>query len=198
MTSPTYLDIDNPYDNNLNRAGVAAGIISATATDIGSVEQVAVRSEGSVFPSTIDTELRSTSWKPKTQGFRIDGQTGNAEFNQVFTKKLTADDIAFTIPGFSSDYSVRMPRIFSGSVVGGAVTNTTGIWAVTLTPGSHYTVYHGFKTSQYAVSITPVGAFNTTAMVTNKTSSSFEVHFYDVVLAVVSTPSFDMIITAVY
>lgn len=69
-------NIDRPYDQYLFR--------SEQSTTNGNVETQPVKTEGSLNDIWIDTYMRSTDWAPKTRGFYIDGQTGYAEFANVY------------------------------------------------------------------------------------------------------------------
>ena len=71
--------IDLPYDSFLFRSDPTVAPIPN-----GNVETQPVKTEGSLNDIWIDTYLRSTNWLPKTRGFYIDGQTGYAEFSNVF------------------------------------------------------------------------------------------------------------------
>lgn len=50
----------------------------------GSVETMPVKSDGSMGDVWITNFIASQNWKPKTVGFKIDGQTGYAEFTNVY------------------------------------------------------------------------------------------------------------------
>lgn len=75
-TNRNYEEIERPYDAELYR--------SDQNTSNGSVEETAVKSEGAMSDVWIDKFIRSNNWKPKSVGFYIDGQTGYAEFSNVF------------------------------------------------------------------------------------------------------------------
>lgn len=117
-----YSTIENPYDNQLARNSdgsipvapenqQALGSPDSTSLNSGaggaggSVETAAVKSSGTLSDTWINTFLRSTNWQPKKAGFTIDGQTGYAEFANVFISgAITAT--SGTIGGFDigSDY----------------------------------------------------------------------------------------------
>ena len=120
--SSDYSTINNPYDNLLARESDGAVAVAPNESNIaenqsaapeassdvgsgGSVETTAVKSSGTLSDTWINTFLRSTNWQPKKSGFTIDGQTGYAEFANVFiTGGITAT--TGTIGGFDigSDY----------------------------------------------------------------------------------------------
>ena len=50
----------------------------------GSVEVMSVKSDGALNNVWIDNFIRSKNWKPKRVGFNIDGETGKAEFTNVY------------------------------------------------------------------------------------------------------------------
>ena len=74
---------------NYNGSSSSGGSSSTTSGSTsngnnGSVQEQAVKNEGGMGDVWINTFIRSTNWKPKTQGFTINGQTGYAEFTNVF------------------------------------------------------------------------------------------------------------------
>ena len=101
--------IDRPYDNHLNRS--SSSDVSTPAVDSGSdtgssgstdssstspatgssnsegngnVQEQNVKNAGAIGDVWVNTFIRSTNWKPRTQGFTIEGQNGYAEFCNVF------------------------------------------------------------------------------------------------------------------
>jgi hypothetical protein len=129
-----YTTIDTPYDDFLNRSGTVStpdnlfnmgdssnltntGSTSSgtnnngntdsaanTSTDNGNVETQPVKSDGGIGDVWIKNFIRSENWQPKKVGFFIDGQTGKAEFSNVFV---------------------------SGTII--AATGTIGGWTINLT-----------------------------------------------------------------
>jgi ribosomal protein S19 len=124
-----YSSIANPFDNNLGRQADMAVVVGPTPDQMlqqtdsyantnsnlstqttgiaaggsaagGSVETTAVKSPGAISDVWINTFVRSTNWLPKMCGFTIDGQTGYAEFANVY---ITGGIIANTgtIGGFN-------------------------------------------------------------------------------------------------
>ena len=104
-----YENITNPYDNTLARqpgglsfaaggqnidSGVAqqsqaaaqAGGNTAASSSVGGgpAQQASVASGGAIADITIEHSIQSKNWSPKKVGFYIDGQTGYAEFSNVF------------------------------------------------------------------------------------------------------------------
>ena len=69
----------NASTNNSGSTEVLDGTI-----DNGSVETQPVKSDGGMADLWIGNLIRSTNWKPRTVGFYIDGQTGYAEFTNVY------------------------------------------------------------------------------------------------------------------
>jgi len=117
-----YTDIGNPYNNLLNRTDQDTGVFpttgsieatvippsvsvsvgsTQTSTTNGSVETQPVKSSGSSSDVWIKNFIRSDNWKPKKVGFYIDGQSGYAEFTNVFVsgniQALTGTIGSFTI-----------------------------------------------------------------------------------------------------
>lgn len=92
-----YTTIDKPYDPFLER--------SDQNLDNGNVMNQSVKSGGDMGDIWIRNFIRSESWKPKSVGFYINGQTGYAEFMNVFISgEIQA--MTGTIGGFiiGSDY----------------------------------------------------------------------------------------------
>ena len=113
MASTDYSNIERPYGTYLDRSDLNVGDVSylnngenttsqSTSTgntstnnfgatevldgsiDNGSVEEMPVKSDGGMADLWITNLLRSQNWKPKKVGFYIDGQTGYAEFTDVY------------------------------------------------------------------------------------------------------------------
>ena len=104
MPIATFETIDRPYDNFLQRSESVvsdlnpsggmppSGITetttlatgSSTAESNGSVQEATVRSDGAMSDVWITNFIRSQNWKPKSVGFFIDGQSGKAEFTNVY------------------------------------------------------------------------------------------------------------------
>lgn len=96
-----YNKITSPYNVLLNREndltyqfgrGIQTGDShvgrgsndGTTQTEGGSVATVALKSDGSAIDIWIKSFIRSVNWKPKTVGFYIDGETGYAEFANIY------------------------------------------------------------------------------------------------------------------
>jgi hypothetical protein len=77
-----YTNITNTYDPLLQRASVTNADPNASGTN-GNTQQATVKSDGAMADVWIKNEIRSENWQPKKVGFRIDGQTGYAEFANV-------------------------------------------------------------------------------------------------------------------
>jgi len=107
-TQETYENIDRPYNQFLERdsqpggglptaiqnaqsvanSGVntpaSGGGTAANSGDNGGVEQMSIKNDGNVGDVWIRNFIRSENWKPKKVGFNIEGQTGYAEFCDVY------------------------------------------------------------------------------------------------------------------
>ena len=86
-----YENIDNAYNALLEREvsntsfpGVEGSVGDPGPAGNGSVEEMAVKSDGGMNDLWIKNFIKSVGWKPKTRGFYIDGATGYAEFSNVF------------------------------------------------------------------------------------------------------------------
>lgn len=78
---------DSPASNTAPQTSGSSGsssTASGEATSNGSTETKPVKSDGGMGDIWIDNFIRSLNWKPKKAGFYIDGQTGYAEFMNVF------------------------------------------------------------------------------------------------------------------
>lgn len=91
-TNRTYEEIDQPYNTYLER--------SDQSVNNGSVETQPVKSDGAMADVWIKNFIRSENWKPKSVGFYIDGQTGYAEFMNVFVSG-DIQAVTGTIGGFT-------------------------------------------------------------------------------------------------
>ena len=118
-TNRNYEEIERPYNAFLERSDQTVN--QDTINDLsgnspttpgssqsgtnGSVENQPVRSDGAMGDVWIKNFIRSLNWKPKKVGFYIDGQSGYAEFSNVF---VSGNIHAFTgeIGGFEigADY----------------------------------------------------------------------------------------------
>ncbi len=103
-TNRDYENIERPYNAALERTiGSTIPVTGSTSSDPGdnkdnstppntglsgenngNVENMPVKSEGGIGDVWITNFIRSQNWKPKSVGFMIDGQTGKAEFTNVF------------------------------------------------------------------------------------------------------------------
>lgn len=112
MADKSYTGINNPYDDNLERAGdpsqgnVGGGLTTSTG-DYGGIEDAnavgssledvtssAGETSSNVVPGAtvgaslsdlwINTWIKSRSYQPKVSGFYIDGKSGYAEFANVY------------------------------------------------------------------------------------------------------------------
>ena len=129
-TNRDYEQIERPYDSLLQRS-VSTNVSGQTAADQaasdaastgesiagssaptggsssanGSVETMPVRSDGAIGDVWIKNFIRSENWKPKSVGFTIDGQSGYAEFCNVFVSG-NIEALTGSVGGFQigSDY----------------------------------------------------------------------------------------------
>ena len=90
-TPDNYENIDNSYNDLLEReiSKTSLPVVEGSVGDPGpagngSVEEMAVKSDGGMDDLWIKNFIKSVGWKPKTRGFYIDGATGYAEFSNVF------------------------------------------------------------------------------------------------------------------
>lgn len=88
---PGNLDVitggENPNNTSEQTQDLAqAGGNTAASSSVrgGSAQQASVASEGAMADVVIINSIQSANWKPKTVGFYIDGQTGYAEFSNVY------------------------------------------------------------------------------------------------------------------
>ena len=155
----TYENIDRPYDSFLQRTELTAsensntdltnGVTdtsvssstttpsSTTASTNGNTETQPVKSSGSMDNLWITNYLRSDNWKPKSVGFFIDGQSGKAEFTDVYVsgeiQALTGLIGGFTIGATDLTASAGgNTTIFSSGVIAFAA-GPTGTPTVTIT-----------------------------------------------------------------
>jgi hypothetical protein len=70
--------------SNSGGAGTTASTTAVVDNDSGSTEEMSVKSDGAIGDIWIKNFIRSVNWQPKTVGFYIDGQTGYAEFMNVY------------------------------------------------------------------------------------------------------------------
>lgn len=81
MAEQNYSNLpDRPYDFYLSRGGEIVPEFDPN----GNVETQPVKTNGSMGNVWIDNFIASTNWKPKTVGFYLNGETGYAEFQNVF------------------------------------------------------------------------------------------------------------------
>jgi hypothetical protein len=125
-----YTQIDTPYDENLNRStsssssdnlldsGETLDSTSANNGDNGNVEVQPVKSDGGMGDVWIKNFIRSENWQPKKIGFYINGQTGYAEFSNVYVSG-DIQALTGTIGGFT---------IGATTIIGGELTlNSAGL-----------------------------------------------------------------------
>ncbi len=159
MAETDYTNIQNPYNDQMERQGAdlsigesLGGVVPTTnaatqtaspygttptggsvatgvSTTNGSVEVQPVKSDGAMADVWITNFIRSQNWKPKNTGFYIDGQTGYAEFTNVYVSG-NIQALTGSIGGFKigADYIEDTGDSFgfSSTVTGG---NDVRLWA---------------------------------------------------------------------
>lgn len=115
-------DLNYGLGDNLPTGGNQATSPAPQKDENGSVEKVALKSDGGATDIWIKNFIRSTEWKPKTVGFYINGQTGYAEFSNIFvsgTIEASAGSLGgFVIgPDYIRDFSNTMG--LASTVTGG-------------------------------------------------------------------------------
>lgn len=90
-----YTAMGRKYDKHMNRSegGVSPVVfdpayvgMQGTQTSTGATETKPVDTGQSLDNIWIQTFIRSVGWKPKAQGFNIDGKTGTAEFSGLLAR----------------------------------------------------------------------------------------------------------------
>lgn len=76
-------NLNSPGAQN-TQTGLTGGYMNQDPGFMGNVETQPVKADGSLHDVWIDTFIASTNWKPKSIGFFIDGQSGYAEFTDVY------------------------------------------------------------------------------------------------------------------
>ncbi|MFA5696166.1 MAG: hypothetical protein WC917_01735, partial [Bacilli bacterium] len=166
----TYDTIANPYinpylqrtndvvlstDSNLtdlgdfsnNGDGGSSGGSGSDSNSNGNTQIQSVKSDGAIGDVWIRNFIRSENWKPSTQGFAIDGQTGYAEFHNVHVvgkiSALTGEIGGFLIgaTNLSSTYGGNTTILSSGFTAFAA--GPTGAPTVTITQEGYLTAKRG-------------------------------------------------------
>lgn len=147
MAETDYTTIDRPYDTLMQRSetlydkapsvdttssntsdtSTLPTSQSATSGANGSVEVQPVKSDGAMGDVWITNFIRSQNWKPKNVGFYIDGQTGYAEFTNVYVSgniqaltgqiggfTIGATDLSVTASGYTTSLSSGTTAISTG------------------------------------------------------------------------------------
>lgn len=140
MSEQDYTKIDQPYNTYLER--------SEDTSNNGNTETMPVKSDGSMSDVWINNFIRSQNWKPKKVGFYIDGQTGYAEFTNVFVsgdiQALTGTIGGFTIgatdlkatSGGNTTIISSGPIAFSAGVTGAPNVTITQAGVLTMLGGT--------------------------------------------------------------
>ena len=84
----TYDNIERPFGDYLEREPETlipdAESVIGIGTEGGDINTNVINQSQQFQDLWIENELRSTGWKPKSRGFYMNGQTGYAEFSDVF------------------------------------------------------------------------------------------------------------------
>ncbi len=172
-----YSGIERPYNDLLgrspelgvvagdNRSQPGAGVSSADA--LGMDAGTPVKNEQSIADLWIDNKIRSKSWKPRSVGFYLDGQTGYAEFANVYISGGITVIAGGTLGGFTvgSDYLIDLA-------------NTFGL-ASTVTAGDDVRFWAGNTYANRAIApfrVTESGVVTSTgsSVITSRLSTNFE------------------------
>ena len=162
-----YSNIENPYDALLDRGGVGGINAQDSTSSNGSVQEATVKSDGAMSDIWIKNFIRSENWHPKKTGFYIDGQTGKAEFSDVFIaggiQALTGNIGGFTITAtsLSATSGGNTTTISSGSTA--FLAGPTGFPTVTITQAGLATFTNIAVTGGNIGGTTTLGTGTTTA-----------------------------------
>lgn len=123
-----------PYVNNTgtmtsSQYDDTGGYMNNYSSSLGNTENQPVKADGSLHNVFIDTFIASTNWKPKSVGFYIDGQTGYAEFANVFISgdiHASTGEIGGFVIGFDFIEDTADSFGLSSTVTGG---NDVRFWA---------------------------------------------------------------------
>ena len=102
VTTPTDNLFTQDEESDQNNTSTSGSISSLNSSDKsnGNVQTSTVNSGGAMSNVYITSFIASKNWKPKNIGFYIDGQTGYAEFSDLFIKggiSASSFDIPFDI-----------------------------------------------------------------------------------------------------
>lgn len=161
-----YSSIDRPYDNTMSRGTdtVESDYVgqkdesyagqSAPQGSGGSINEMPVKEGSSIDDLWINTFIRSKNWKPRAQGFTIDGETGYAEFSNVF---ITGGIAATT--GSIGGWTIATDEFYSGNVhlnsadeqilLGAATAPLTGVGIFIGKDGANYEFRAGDPAAGY-------------------------------------------------
>lgn len=149
---------------NLLSQGQAGGNTAASSTAGGGpTQQASVSSGGAMSDIVIANSIQSANWSPRTMGFKIDGQTGYAEFTNVFV----SGNINATI-GYIGGWTINATTITGGNATldsTGVITLGTGNDIIKLSSvDATYRLWAGNATAASApFSITKAGAISATS-----------------------------------
>ena len=176
----TYQNIDRPYDSFLERTLESSGSGNAlpstdtttattdpAANPNGPTETQPVKNDGALGDVWITNFIRSQNWQPKSVGFFIDGQTGKAEFTNVY---ISGEIIALSglIGGFTigaTDLSVTdglNTTIFSSGSIAFAA-GPTGFPTVTITQAGVLTATGAVITGTLTATTGTIGGWTISA-----------------------------------
>lgn len=157
MADPTYTGIQRPYDDIMHRQDDLSYVLGSPVTpgsENGSVEEVAIKTGGSIADVWIRNKIASENWKPKKVGFLLNGQTGYAEFTDVYVAgAITA--LSGTIGGWTigtselSSGSVKIQSTAERILMGAATAELTGSGIFIGKNGANYAFRVGDPAGSY-------------------------------------------------
>ena len=162
---PNYSNLERPYGSHLERSddlaytlgdaeSTGSNVGASETGDVGSVEERSVRSDGNLADVWINNFIRSTNWKPKKVGFYIDGQTGYAEFSNVYV----SGTISATV-GSIGGWTIASNELYSGNVHINS-TNEQILFGSATAPGTGTGIFLGLSAAVYQFRVgNPAGAY---------------------------------------
>jgi len=162
--TPTYPNQSDPnIQNGSDQSSLSAEQTYGSGAN-GNVEDQPVKSDGAMGDVWIDNFIRSKNWKPKSVGFYIDGQTGYAEFSNVFVSG-NIEALSGTIGGFTigdtdltATDGVNTTILSSGATAFSA--GPTGFPTVTITQDGVLTATGASITGSFTATSGSIGGFD--------------------------------------
>jgi len=179
----TYDKISRPYGGYLERSGdmnlspevepesgTGAGTVTPGGGGSGTPSETPVDSEQSFSNIWIDNKIRSKNWKPKKFGFMIDGETGYAEFANLYITGAITVITGGTVGG----WTITADALTSGNVtinstneqilMGAATAPLTGVGVFLGLDGADYEFRAGNPAGNYihwdASTLTVIGTIS--------------------------------------